>query len=163
MAKKQPKEKTPPALELKDILASIDLGAKDLWDQFTDEQKKCVNFFTLNRFVSSVGGSASREVQEHFVLAVNEYYNKNYFSVSKHPKLLWVLLCECALKNKRIVFHEYIRLKTNETKKLEFLKLLFPNRKTVDLELLAEINSDKELRELGQNHGLTDKEIEKYI
>jgi len=45
MAKKQPKEKTPPALELKDILASIDLGAKDLWDQFTDEQKKCVNFF----------------------------------------------------------------------------------------------------------------------
>ena len=61
------------------------------------------------------------------------------------------------------MFHEYIRLKTNETKKLEFLKLLFPNRKTVDLELLAEINSDKELRELGQNHGLTDKEIEKYI
>ena len=75
-------------LELKDILAAVDLDGKEVWDEINDEQKKSVVFFTLNRYLSNVKGS--RELQEHYVLLTNEYFNKNLFTVmSKHPKLTW--------------------------------------------------------------------------
>jgi len=45
MAKKQTRQKNEDALMLKDILAAIDLGAKNLWDEFDDEQKKMCEFF----------------------------------------------------------------------------------------------------------------------
>jgi hypothetical protein len=162
MAKKQTKEKNPPALELKDILAAIDLGAKDLWDQFDDDQKKCVSFFTLNRFISSVR-SGKREVQEHFVLAVNEYYNKHYFSLSKHPKLLWMLLCCCAYENKGIFFHEYIRLDKNKTQKTKILEKLYPTHKLADIETMSNLYTLKEVMELAGDHGWDDKTIKEHL
>ncbi|NBP58588.1 hypothetical protein EBU71_19035 [bacterium] len=161
MAKKQSKEKVPPAIELRDILAAIDLDAKDIWDQFTDEQKKCVNFYTLNRFMSSVKGN--REDQESFVLAVNEYYNKHFFSLFRsdksHHKLLWMLLCMCSDKKGKVYFHEYIRLERLENKKVKFLKEIYPNRKIDDIELMAKINTGKELIQLAKDHGFSDQEI----
>jgi len=60
-------------IELKEKLAAIDVGYKGLWDEMTDEQQKALKgeFFILNRFISNVKGQ-SREIQEHFVLTVNE-------------------------------------------------------------------------------------------
>jgi hypothetical protein len=151
-------------LELKDILSAIDQGGRDLWDLFDDEQKKSVSFFLMNRYASSVKTS-KREVQEHFVLATNEYFNKHFFTLSKHPKLLWQLLCMCGYENKQEYFHEWIgfKKKKGETKKTKLLEALLPNAKEEDIELLAKINSMKELKELAINHGLSDKEIAKYF
>ena len=73
-------------LTIKDETAAIDLGAKDLWDNFTDEQKKTISFFLLNRYASSIKTS-DREAQELAVFKTNEYFNKYYFNISKHPKL----------------------------------------------------------------------------
>ena len=36
---------------LKDILAAIDLGAKEVWDEFTPEQKKTIHFILLNIYM----------------------------------------------------------------------------------------------------------------
>ena len=77
-------------LPLKDILGAIDMNAKEVWDELTDEQRKAVSFFLLNRYCSVVKGK--REAQELAVFKTNEYYNKNYFTVAKHQKLLWQLL-----------------------------------------------------------------------
>jgi hypothetical protein len=84
-------------IELKEKLAAVDLYATDLWDSLTDEQKKSLKgeFFLLNRYVSNVK-SNNRNHQEHFVLTVNEYFNKHWNTLQKHPKLLWRLLC-CAV------------------------------------------------------------------
>ena len=49
-------------LPVKDILAAVDMGAKSVWDELSDEEKKQVNFWLLNRYVSSVKGN--REAQE---------------------------------------------------------------------------------------------------
>lgn len=151
-------------LELKDILSAVDQGGRDLWDLFDDEQKKSVSFFLLNRYASSVKTN-QREVQEHFVLATNEYFNKHFFSLSKHPKLLWQLLCMCGYENKKEYFHEWIgfKKKDKDSKKLKFLEEVYPNEKIDDLRVLAKISSINELKELAIKHGWTDKEIEKYL
>lgn len=151
-------------LELKDILSAIDQGGRDLWDLFDDEQKKSVSFFLLNRYVSSVKTS-NRDVQEHYVIITNEYFNKHFFSLSKHPKLLWQLLCSCGYENKKEFFHEWIghKKKGDSGKKIKFLEEIFPDMKTSDLEVLAKINSNKELKELAVSYGWNDEQISKYF
>ena len=65
-------------IELKEKIAFVDMNLRSAWDEMTDDQRKSLKneFFILNRYISNVQGQ-SREVQEHFVLTVNEYFNKN--------------------------------------------------------------------------------------
>jgi len=92
-------------LPLKDILAAVDMGAKTVWDELDDEERKQVSFYLLNRYVSSQKGS--RDSQELAVFKTNEYYNKNFFTLQKHKKLLWQLLCLSG-NTKNIQYHEWI-------------------------------------------------------
>ena len=52
-------------LELKDVLGALDLGAREVWDELSEEQKKSVAFFLLNRYMSSVK-STNRDLQTFF-------------------------------------------------------------------------------------------------
>lgn len=151
-------------LELKDILSAIDQGGIDLWDLFDDEQKKSVSFFLLNRYVSSIK-SSKREVLEHYVLATNEFYNKHWNIISKHPKLLWQLLCLCGYESKQEYFHEWIGYKTkkHEPKKIKFLEEIYPNTKLDDIETMSNLYSVKELKELAKNFGWEDSKIDRYF
>ena len=42
-------------IPLKDILAAIDMNAKNVWDELSDDERKQVSFYLLNRFVIDVG------------------------------------------------------------------------------------------------------------
>ena len=144
--------------KLKDILAAVDLDGKEVWDEITDEQKKSVVFFTLNRFISNVTGP--RELKEHYVLVTNERFNKNLFSVlSKHPKLTWQLACSCSHDSKEIHDHTWIPLKKEKNKKAEFLSTLFPNMKKDDLEVLSKMTTDKEIKKYCEDLGWDKKQI----
>ena len=92
----------------KDMIPAIDLGIKELWDASTDDGRKDIigDLYNLNRYISNVKTS-NIEVQQHFVLTVNEYYNKHWNTLQKHPKLLWMLLCLCSLDGKTY-YHEWI-------------------------------------------------------
>ena len=151
-------------LALKDILEAVDQGGRDLWDLFDEEQKKDVKFFLLNRYVSCVRTS-NREVQEHFVLATNEYFNKHWNLLYKHPKLLWQLLCCCGYENKQAYFHEWIgnKKKAGEGKKLKLLQEMYPSRKMDELEMLADMMTTKELKYLAQEQCWDDKKIDKFF
>ena len=151
-------------LALKDILEAVDQGGRDLWDLFDEEQKKDVKFFLLNRYVSCVRTS-NREVQEHFVLATNEYFNKHWNLLYKHPKLLWQLLCCCGYENKQAYFHEWIgnKKKAGEGKKLKLLQEMYPSRKMDELEMLADMMTTKELKHLAQEQCWDDKKIDKFF
>ena len=151
-------------LALKDILEAVDQGGRDLWDLFDEEQKKDVKFFLLNRYVSSVRTS-NREVQEHFVLATNEYFNKHWNLLYKHPKLLWQLICCCGYENKQAYFHEWIgnKKKAGEGKKLKLLQEMYPSRKMDELEMLADMMTTKELKHLAQEQCWDDKKIDKFF
>ena len=145
-------------LPIKDILAAIDMGAKSVWDELDDEEKKQVSFWLLNRYVSSVGGS--RDAQELAVFKTNEYYNKNWNSLStKHPKLQWQLLCQAG-NSKKIEYHSWIGFKKKDSSTATAVKLLeqiHPELKTDEVELLARISTKKELKALAEEHDIAIK------
>ena len=147
-------------LPIKDILAAVDMGATNVWDELSDEEKKQVSFYLLNRYVSSVKGN--REKQELAVFKTNEYYNKHFFTLQKHKKLLWQLLCLSG-NTKNIAYHEWIGYKkkgsSDNNKSVKFLMNLYPNMKQEEVELLARISTKKELQGLAEAHGTNKKDV----
>ena len=79
-------------LTIADETGAIDYRAKDLWDSLTDEQRKQISFYLLLRYASDVR-TPDTDLQGMAVVKTNEYYNKHFFQLSKHPKLLWYLVC----------------------------------------------------------------------
>ena len=149
-------------IALKEKILAVDLGAKNLWDDIDDDQRKALKseLWILNRYISSAKTS-NKEHAEHFVITVNEYFNKHWFALQKHPKLMWQLLCSCSHESKKSFYHEWIGLgkKTTNTKRVKLLEDVYPNMKQDELELLAEISTNDELKELARELGWTDKEI----
>lgn len=146
------------ALKLNEILAAVDLNGKEVWDDLSEEQRKSVVFYTLNRYISVIQGS--REEKEHYVLLGNERFNKNLFLLlNKHPKLLWQLACSCGHESKKVFFHKWLKLTKSKNKKVEFLASLFPTTKRQDLETMAEITTDKEIKEYCKELGWDKKQI----
>jgi hypothetical protein len=143
-----------------DMMPAVDMGIKELWDAVTEDGQKEIkgDLWNLNRFISNVK-SSKREEQEFFVLAVNEYYNKNWAAIQKHPKLAWQTLCLCSHPSKKKFFHEYIPLKKEANKKEKFLAELFPNMKMNDVVTLAAITTDKEIKEYAKDLGWDKKQI----
>jgi len=149
-------------IALKEKILAVDLGAKNLWDDIDEDQRKALKneLWILNRYISNAKTS-NREHAEHFVLTVNEYFNKHWFTLQKHPKLMWQLLCLCNWDGKKTFYHEWLALgkKTKNSKRVKLLEDVYPNIKQDELELLAEISPNDELKELATELGWTDKEI----
>jgi predicted transcriptional regulator len=153
-------------VELKEKLQAVDQNIRELWDALDDDNKKSLKseFFILNRYVSNVQ-STNRELQEHFVLTVNEYFNKHWNDLQKHPKLLWLLLCMCSYGDGKTYFHQWMGLKkkTGNSKKTRFLEELYPNKKEDEIELLAKIMTDKEVKDLGREYGFDEATLAKKL
>lgn len=159
-------------IELKEKIAAVDLGARSVWDELNEEQRKALKseLWILNRYISNVstpkerwqkGKRPTKEEQEHFVLTVNEYFNKNWYTLQKHPKLLWQLLCLCSHESKNTYFHEWIGLgkRKSNSKKLKFLMEIYPSKKVDDLETLLEMMSDAEFKDFVRDCGYGEEEI----
>lgn len=152
--------------KISDKIAAIDEKDFSLWKQLTEDQQKDLkkDFYILNRYISNVKG-ANQEVQEHFVIVVNEFYNKHWNTLQKHPQLLWLLLCMCSL-DKRKFFHEWIGLKKRVSagsKKSKFLATLHPTMKISEVELMAEMYTDKEIKDLAIAHGYDEAAVKKLL
>lgn len=144
------------------VLAAIDTKSKDVWDEFSDEEKKNMGFFLLNRYISNVE-SKDRDLVEHYIEIGNEVVNKNFYIINKnHPKLLWQLMCLCGFEQKKLQNHKWLAIKRKSEgsgKKAKFLQTLYPNAKLDDIELMAKMMDSKELKQLAKDHGYTDKQI----
>ena len=144
-------------LPVKDVLAAIDMGAKSVWGELSEEERKQVGFWLLNRYVSSI--KSNRDDQELAVFKTNEYYNKNYMEVSKHQKLQWQLLCMSG-NTQRIEYHPWIgfKKKTQDNNKLvKVIEEIYPNMKSEEAELLARISTKKEIKQLAEEYGIETK------
>ena len=145
-------------IPVKDILAAIDLNARNVWREFSNDERKQVSFWLLNRYASSVKGS--REKAELALFKTNEYYNKNWnvLGGTKHNNLQWQLLCVSGNTGK-IEYHEWIGLKQKKdsnNKEIKLLQKLYPNMKLDEIELLASISTKKEIKQLVEDHGINE-------
>ena len=71
-------------LPLKDILAAIDMNAKNVWEDLSDDEKKQVSSFLLNRYASAIKGSTQDKQLQ--IPKTNRYYNKHFPTLTKHKK-----------------------------------------------------------------------------
>jgi len=144
----------------KDMIPAVDMGIKELWEAATEEGRREIkgDLWTLMRYISNVK-TKDRELQEHFVLTVNEFYNKNWSEIAKHPQLQWQTLTLCSHDSKKTQFHEWIPLKVHRNKKEEFLAEQFPTMKMSDIETLASITTDEEIKEYALSLGWDKKQI----
>lgn len=147
------------AFPVKEVLACIDQNAKSVWKELTDEQKKCVNFWLLNRYASSVTGS--REAQELAVVMTNQIYNKNWNELgTRHPQLQWQLLCATHNASSSMRQHNWIgfkKKKGDNSKGIKLLEKIYPNMKQDEISLLANLSTKKELKALAEEHGIDAK------
>ena len=146
----------------KELFMALDKDSKGVWDEYTDDERTQIikeKFWLLNRYMSLVNGTQAEE--EFAVTATNELYNINWAIVSKHPKLLWQLLCCTHNPERKARSHGWIALKKKGSKdpKTKFLLELNPNKKHDEVELLARISTKAELKQLAQDLGYEKKDV----
>ena len=138
----------------------MDMDAKGAFDEWSDEERKELNFWLLNRYASSVAGS--RDAKEWAVVSTNEYYNKNWNILgTSHPKLQWQLLCATHNASRKSRQHVWqgLKQKGGDGKVVKWLKEMFPNMKEDEVNLLATISTKQELKQYAEDHGLDKKDV----
>ena len=141
------------AFPVREVLAAMDTNSKTVWKELNAEEKKCVNFWLLNRYASSVEGD--REAQELAVVMTNQLYNKNWNELGvKHPHVQWHLSCSTHNAKSKIRKHVWIGFKKKQgnNNAIKLLQKIHPNMKQDEVELLARLSTKKELKELAKDH-----------
>lgn len=142
-------------LSIQNEMAQFDKKNRDFYDELTPEEKKKFSNYLMIRYGSSVNGS--EDLQHFYLVATNERLNKHFFAINKHPKLQW--LCATSVSPGMGTFrHNWIAPKKKEAGASSIKKQLselFPHMKDDEIDLMAKINSKKDideyLKELGQD------------
>lgn len=89
-----------------EAIAALDKKDYGYYDRLTEEQRKKFVPFMMIMWFSAIKGSS--ELQQFYVLSVNEFANRHMFNenVQKHPKLQWLMLCSSGIGSKQ--FHQWI-------------------------------------------------------
>ena len=150
-------------LSLNNELAQLDTKNRNFYDELTDEEKKKFSTYLMLKYSANVEGSP--ELHEWYLRATNERVNINFFDLGKHPKLQW-LMCTSVSPDMGKQRHYWQSAKKSDgknNKAIKFLTRIYPNMKMDEIELLAAINSDKELKAHARNMGMSDNEIKKEL
>ncbi len=141
-------------LSINNELTQFDRKNRDFYDSLTNEEKKKFSNFLMIRYGSSVQGS--RELQEFYLISTNERLNKHFFNINRHPKLQW--LCASSVSPGMGTYrHNWIAPKKKEPGASSIKKQLvelYPHMKDDEIELMAKLNTKKDIdayiKQLGQ-------------
>ena len=148
----------PDPLYIGNEMAAYDRKDRAYYDKFTDEQRKQFSTYLMLKYGANVSGSA--DMQAYYLMATNERVNKNFFDLGKHPKLQW-LACTSVSPGMGNQFHYWLKTKKKEgdNKSQKFLAKLYPNMKSDEINLMAQINDKRDIADMARNLGLDDKSI----
>jgi hypothetical protein len=140
-------------LSIQNEMTQFDRKNRAFYDELTDEERKKFSNYLMIRWGSAVQGSA--ELQEFYLVATNERFNKHFFAINKHPKLQW--LCATAVSpDMGIHRHQWIAHKKKETGSNEIKKMLmdlYPTAKMQDIDVLSKFVDKKQLKQLFKDQG----------
>jgi hypothetical protein len=132
-------------LSINNEMMQFDRKNRDFYNSLTDEEKKKFSNFLMIRYGSSVQGG--RDLQEFYLISTNERLNKHFFTINRHPKLQW--LCATTVSpGMGTQRHSWIAPKKKEPGAGSIKKQLselFPHLKDDELEVMAEINTKKDI------------------
>jgi hypothetical protein len=140
-------------LNIGNEMRQFDLKNRSFYDELTAEEKKKFSNYLMIRWGSAVEGSG--DLQGFYVIACNERFNKHFFAVNKHPKLQWLMATSVSpgLGSHR---HNWIAPKKKDSdnnKHRKQIAELFPAAKDDELDLLAMLNTKKDLQVLMKDMG----------
>lgn len=150
-------------LGINNEMAQLDTKNRAFYDELDEEERKKFSTYLMMKYSANVEGSA--DLQAWYLLASNERVNINFFDLSKHPKLQW-LLCTSVSPGMGKQRHYWLNGKKKEgsnTKTVKFLTKIYSTLKIDEIELMAQLNSDKEIKELAKNLGMSDSDIKKEL
>lgn len=150
-------------LNIANEMRQFDSKNRQFYRDLTDEERKKFSTFLMIRWGSSVQGST--ELQQYYLLSCNENLNKHFFELSRHPELQW-LSATTVSPGMGSFRHDWIKQKKREgsnSKAVKFLREIYPERKEDELELLAQINTTADLKQLAKEHGWDDKRIKSEL
>ena len=150
-------------LNIANEMRAFDIKDRNFYKELTDEERKKFSTFLMIRWGSSVQGSA--ELQQYYLLACNENLNKHFFDLSRHPELQW-LLATTVSPGMGTFRHDWIKSKKREggtSRAVKFLRQIYPTYSEDELELLAQINTTADLKQLAKDLGWDDKRIKSEL
>ena len=132
-------------LNIVNEMRMFDRKVRTFYDDLTAEEKKKFSNYLMIRWGSSVDGS--RDLQEFYVIATNERLNKHFFDLGRHPKLQW-LLATTVSPDVGTPRHPWIAPRKKEaglSAKRKALMEIFPHYKDDEIDVMAQITSQKEI------------------
>jgi len=150
--------KTPSKLPLATQLRAMDSKNRKFYSQLDSEERRAFSSYLAMRYCANVEGIT--DLQEYYLLAANERVNPHYFALKAHPELQW-LLCTTVSPNMGSQKHYFIKYKKNDINKgiLKYLESLYPHMSDYELELMAQINSEEEIRDHARKSGWDERQI----
>jgi hypothetical protein len=146
-------------LNINNEMQQFDRKNRQFYDELTIEERKKFSTYLMLRWGSAV--QAQSNIQQYYVMSLNENFNKHFFTLAKHPKLQW--LCATTVSPGIGTFkHQWIAPKKREggdSKATKFLRELYPHLKEDEIELLRQLNTKDDLKQLAREHGWDDKRI----
>ena len=142
-------------------LAGVNTRNYDFYNNLTDEEKKAFSPYILMRYVGNP--QTDPETYEFTIDRVNEFVNKNHWTLSKgHKPLLWQLFAGCGTGMP--IRYTYLKSgskeKANKIEKL--LAELYPAMKMEDIKMLASMMDKKDKDELFDKMGFDKKQRKDY-
>jgi hypothetical protein len=134
-------------LHISNEMAQFDNKNRDFYTELTAEEKKKFATFLMIRYGSSVTGG--RDLQEFYLIATNERLNKHFFAMHRHPQLQW-LMATTVSPGMGTFRHNWISNKKKEVSTTSIKKQLaeiYPELKDDELELMAQLNTKKDVDE----------------
>lgn len=142
-------------LSIQNEMTQFDRKNRDFYNELSDEERKKFSNYLMIRWGSAVQGS--RDLQEFYLIATNERFNKNFFAINRHPKLQW-LAATTVSPDMGTHRHQWIAPRKKEagvTGIRKQLAELYPHLKDDEIELMAKINTKKDIdaymKELGRD------------
>lgn len=144
-------------LPIEQVMAAIDLRKGDYYSKLDDEGRKALSTYMAQRWASQVQGT--REVQEEYLLNVNDYSNVDYIATtSAHEELRWRVLALVGLGTK--LRHEFVPPKAQKKDKLTaWLIEQFPNLGDDEIELFRTLNGEDVLESIAKSQNMGNKDL----
>jgi hypothetical protein len=148
-------------LSIQNEMLQFDKKNRDFFDSLSDDEKKKFSPYLMLRWGSDVQGGA--DIQAYYLMSVNEQLNKNFFDIStkEHKKFQW-LMATTVSPGMGKQYHKWLSAKKNtggDNKVQKFLTDVYPHLKADEIQLMAELNSKDDIRQLARDHGWDEKRI----
>ena len=143
------------------VMAAIDYRKGNFYSELNADDTKALSTYMAQRWASQVQGE--REVQEHYLITINELSNLDYIATtSAHEELRWRTMALVGLGKK--LRHEFIPPKGQKKDKLtNWLIEQFPHMKNDEIELFRPLNGDDVLENIAVVKNTGNKDLKELF